>query len=116
MAHGASHKALIWKVFIILSVITIVEVVLGIIKPDSLYLGNALGIGTSWLNIIFLLLTIVKAYYIAWFFMHLADEKKGLQYAIALPLVFLITYLAAILLNEGAYVYDTLYQLVNWNY
>ena len=33
-----SHTKLIWKVFGILSVITIVEVILGIVKPDALHL------------------------------------------------------------------------------
>ena len=62
MAHEAehsSHTALIWKVFIFLSAITLVEVVLGIYKPASLHLSSFLG--TSPLNWIFLILTLVKA-------------------------------------------------------
>ena len=31
------------------------------------------------LNWIFILLTIVKAYYIAWDFMHIRDERNGLK-------------------------------------
>ena len=38
-----SHTKLIWKVFAILSVITIAEVALGITKPDALYLTKILG-------------------------------------------------------------------------
>ena len=58
MAHTEhkSHTALIWKVFGILSLITIVEVVLGIIKPPFLHLTSFLG--TSPLNILFIVLTI----------------------------------------------------------
>lgn len=74
MAQAQSHKALIWKVFGILTIITLVEVVLGIYKPNALHLTKVLG--TSPLNWIFLILTLVKAYYIAWFFMHLNEEKK----------------------------------------
>ena len=117
MAHAqehTSHTKLIWKVFGILSLVTIVEVVLGIIKPDSLHLTKILG--TSPLNIIFLVLTLVKAYYITWFFMHMADEKKSLRRAVVWTAVFLIIYLATLLLIEGSYINDVLAPLVKWNY
>lgn len=109
-----SHTKLIWKVFIILSVITIVEVILGIIKPDSLHLTTILG--TSPLNIIFLVLTLVKAYYITWFFMHMADETKSLRRSVVWTGVFLVIYLATLLLIEGSYLNDVLGPLVKWNY
>jgi len=108
-----SHTKLIWKVFAILSAITIVEVILGIAKPASLHLTNFLG--TSLLNIIFLILTLVKAYYITWFFMHMADEKKNLRRAVVWTAVFLICYLAALLLIEGSYINDVLGPLTKWN-
>jgi len=109
-----SHIKLIWKVFAILSIITIVEVILGIIKPEALYLTSFLG--TSPLNIIFLILTLVKAYYIIWFFMHMADEKKSLRRSVVWTGVFLIIYLATLLLIEGSYIHDVLGPLVKWNY
>ena len=109
-----SHTKLIWKVFIILSIITIVEVIFGIIKPDSLHLTKILG--TSPLNIIFLVLTLVKAYYITWFFMHMADEKKALRRSVVWAAVFLIIYLATLLLIEGSYINDVLAPLTKWNY
>ncbi len=113
-ATSSSHKALIWKVFGILSLITGVEVVLGIIKPAFLHLTFVLG--TNLLNIIFLTLTLVKAYYIAWFFMHLADEKKGLRRAIVWTVFFLILYLATLLLIEGGYLEKIEMHYTNWNY
>lgn len=109
-----SHTKLIWKVFIILSVVTTVEVALGIVKPDSLHLSNLLG--TSILNIIFILLTLVKAYYITWFFMHMADEKKGLRRAVVWTAIFLIIYLVTLILIEGSYIHDVLGPLTKWNY
>jgi cytochrome c oxidase subunit 4 len=61
MAHAhESNTKRIWMVFIILSVITIVEVIFGIIKPASLHLTSFLG--TSPLNWIFIILTLFKAY------------------------------------------------------
>lgn len=90
----------IWKVFWILLIVTTVEVVLGIIKPSFL-LANLLG--TSVLNIIFIVLTLLKAYYIVAEFMHLKFERSNLVWTIALPVLILIPYLAFILLTEGAY-------------
>lgn len=104
-AHSHSHTALIWKVFIILTIITLVEVVLGIYKPASLHLTQVLG--TSPLNWIFLILTLVKAYYIAWFFMHLADEKKWLRRSIVWVLLLFILYLSFYLIIDGGSVGQT---------
>lgn len=114
MGNAANHKALIWKVFIILSVITIVEVAFGIFKPDFLFMTQFMG--TSLLNSLFLILTLVKAYYIVWYFMHLGDEKKNFKYSIVLPLVILIPYLATLLIIEGGYVHEVLAPYINWNY
>jgi len=114
MSQDHSHTALIWKVFGILSVITIIEVGFGIWKPEFLFLTQVFG--TSILNWIFLILTLVKAYYIVWYFMHLADEKRNFKVSIVLPLVVLIPYLAALLLIEGGYLYKVLSPWVNWSY
>ncbi len=90
----------IWKVFWILLIVTTVEVVLGIIKPEIL-MGKMLG--TSVLNVIFIVLTLFKAYYIVAEFMHLGHERKNFIWTITLPIVILIPYLTFILLTEGGY-------------
>lgn len=90
----------IWKVFILLLVVTAVEVILGIIKPEFL-LGHFMG--TSVLNIIFIVLTLVKAFYIVAEFMHVKFERKNLIWTLALPAIILIPYLAFIVLSEGSY-------------
>lgn len=99
-----SNTKRIWIVFGLLSVITIVEVFLGIVKPESLFKTNLFQMNL--LNWIFIILTVVKAYYIMWAFMHLEGEKSSLRWAIVAPLVFLIIYLVFILLIEGNYIYD----------
>lgn len=117
MAHAEAHESnvgLIWKVFGFLSLITVVEVYLGIVKPESIHLNTFLG--TSILNWIFLILTLVKAYGIAWYFMHLKHEKTGFRRAIVWTCVFLICYLTALLLIEGGYINDILTPYVNWKY
>lgn len=96
-----SNTQKIWGVLIFLSIITAVEVVLGIYKPEILMIQV---LGMKGLNWIFIILTIVKAYYIAWDFMHLRDEKPALRRVIVWTGVFLISYLMFILLQEGGYI------------
>ena len=96
-----SNTQKIWGVLILLSIITAVEVVLGIYKPEML-MGKV--IGMKFLNWIFIILTLVKAYYITWDFMHMRDETSGLRRAVVWTGVFLICYLAFILLTEGDYI------------
>jgi len=113
-AHESNTKR-IWLVFGILSLVTIVEVIFGIYKPKSLYFTEVLGMNL--LNWLFIILTIVKAYYIMWAFMHLEGEKKGFTWSIVGPLVFLILYLCFIVLIEGGYVFD-IYKTghIKWNF
>lgn len=101
-----SNISKIWGVFILLSIVTIIEVVLGIFRPESL-LGTSF-LAMNFLNWIFILLTIVKAYYITWDFMHMRDESSGLRRTVVWSGVFLIAYFVALILLEGDYLYETL--------
>ncbi len=103
-----SNEQKIWGVLLFLSVVTIIEVALGIVRPA--FLVDTKFLGMKLLNWIFIILTIVKAYYITWDFMHMRDEKPSLQWSIVLPLAILIPYLAFILLVEGDYIYDVMQQ------
>ena len=98
-----SNTQKIWGVLILLTIVTAVEVILGIYKPEAL-MGKFLSMKI--LNWIFIILTIVKAYYITWDFMHMRDETKALRRVVVWTAVFLILYLVAILLVEGDYVFD----------
>lgn len=98
-----SNTQKIWGVLIFLSIVTAIEVVLGIYKPDALM---NMFLGMKLLNWIFIILTIVKAYYITWDFMHMRDETKGLRRAVVWTTIFLILYLVFILLQEGGYVFN----------
>lgn len=99
-----SNIAKIWGVFFFLCVVTAVEVVLGIVKPEILVTERFLAM--KWLNWIFIILTLVKAYYITWDFMHMRDEKSSLRRSVVWTGVFLICYLILILLIEGDYIYE----------
>ena len=100
MADNSSTRK-IWITFWILFVLTTIEVFLGIFKP-SLLIENFL-IGVSLLNHTFIILTLLKAYYIVMTFMHLGDEKKSLQLSIILPMWVLVPYLLFILLCEASF-------------
>lgn len=99
-----SNITKIWGVFVLLSIITLVEVILGIIRPDMLVDHSFLAM--KWLNWIFIILTIVKAYYITWDFMHMRDETVGMRRAVVWTGTFLISYLVALLLIEGDYIFE----------
>jgi cytochrome c oxidase subunit 4 len=99
-----SIKSKIWGVFTLLSIITVIEVYLGIVKPEFLTTNRLFAL--KYLNWIFLILTVIKAYYITWDFMHMRDEKMGLRRSVVWTGVFLVCYLLFILLVEGNYIFD----------
>ena len=110
-----SNVTKIWGVLIFLSIVTAIEVALGITKPDILT-GNDF-IGMKLLNWIFIILTLVKAYYITWDFMHMRDEKSSLRRAVVWTPIFLVCYLILILLFEADYIYNVFKDgFVAWNF
>ncbi|MEZ2415959.1 cytochrome C oxidase subunit IV family protein [Muriicola sp. E247] len=110
-----SNTQKIWGVLIFLSIVTTIEVALGITKPE-IFVANTF-IGMKLLNWIFIILTLVKAYYIAWDFMHLRDEKSSLRRAIVWTPIFLVSYLIFILLFEADYIYNVFKDgYIQWNF
>ncbi len=99
-----SNVSKIWGVFIVLSIVTTVEVALGIIRPDFLVDHHFLALRL--LNWVFIILTIFKAYYITWDFMHMRDETSGLRRAVIWTSIFLIIYLVTLVLIEGDYIFE----------
>lgn len=85
------------RVAIILSVITTFEFAIAFtLDPGS--------VKTS----IFVVMTLVKAFYIVWEFMHLGHEVKGLKWMVVAPILFIIWLLVALLM-EGQAIYDVLF-------
>ena len=99
-----SNTRKIWAVLIFLSIVTAIEVILGIYKPAILVENYFLEM--KLLNWIFIILTLVKAYYITWDFMHMRDERSSLRRAVVWTPIFLVSYLIFILLFEATYVFD----------
>jgi cytochrome c oxidase subunit IV len=110
-----SNTKRIWFVFGLLSVVTTVEVILGILKPDALHMNHLLGMNL--LNWIFYILTIFKAYYIVWAFMHMEGEKSSLRWSVVAPVIFLVMYLLFILLIEADYIFEIFKNsTIKWNF
>ena len=105
----------IWGVLIFLTVVTAVEVGLGITKPEILIKNYF--VGMKILNWIFIILTLVKAYYITWDFMHMRDEKSSLRRAVVWTPIFLVCYLIFILLFEADYIFNMWKDgYISWNF
>ena len=83
----------IWKVFWILLVITVAEVIVGMFY--SQYLHPAIK------ATFFLVLTILKAGYIVSVFMHLGDEFRNFIATVLIPLFLFIWFIIAFLADGG---------------
>lgn len=97
-AHGKEIRKTIWKVTIILTLITAFEVFMGIMfKRADTFTWQSIKWG-------FIILTLVKAGYIVLVFMHLGDERKNLKWTILAPYMLFILYLIFIGLTESSYI------------
>lgn len=87
----------IWRVFLILCGLTAVEFAFAFfMDPGTLR------------NVIFIILTLFKAFYIVGEFMHLKHETKSLIWSILVPSALLVWLLIA-LVTEGTYFGDSVY-------
>jgi cytochrome c oxidase subunit IV len=74
-------------------------------------------LGMNLLNWIFYILTIFKAYFIVWAFMHMEGEKSVLRYVVVTPVIFLVLYLLFILLTEADYIFEVFKNsTIKWNF
>lgn len=92
---GVKIRKKLYMVTLILTVITIVEIFMGVyFKRNATFTWEAI-------KLTFIILTLVKAAYIVLIFMHLGDERKNLKYVVLLPYALFILYLIFIGLYEG---------------
>lgn len=94
---GAEQRKAIWKTFWILSAITSLEFLIAF-TMDHGFLKIS----------IFIILTVVKAFYIVGEFMHLKHEAKSLIWSILVPIVF-VAWLILALLLEGQAIFDAIF-------
>lgn len=103
---GKKKRAVIWRIFWILLIVTIVEVGLG-------FKFSRVPEAKSFLLITFISLTIVKAFYIVMSYMHLGDEKKNFRWTVLAPFILFALYLIFIVLTEAVYSFK-MDQIFNW--
>lgn len=82
--HASMTKKKIWSVFWILLGITAIEFLIALVLIPKGILGHGFG------NFLYIALTLLKAFYIVAYFMHLKFEKVGLIYSILVPTIFII--------------------------
>jgi cytochrome c oxidase subunit IV len=104
-AHHSEEKGVkirknVIKVTVILTLITVVEVAMGI------YFKRSESFSWTAIKWSFIVLTLVKAGYIVMSFMHLGEERKNLRNVILVPYVLFILYLIFIALTEGIAHFD----------
>lgn len=80
----------IWKITLLLAIVTILEVALG------LY-GHYQGMGVGIRNFFFIVMTLLKAFYIVKVFMHLGDEFRNFVTLVLMPLVLFVWFIIAFL-------------------
>lgn len=90
--HGKKSRKKIWLVFWILLAITVAEFAVAFM----------VGRGT-FRNVTFIVMTLVKAFYIVAEFMHLKHEVKSLIMTVLIPLTFVAWMVLALMLEGGFY-------------
>ena len=86
----------LWRIAGILLIVTIIEFIFAFSMPHD----------WKWMKIsIFVALTFVKAFFIVSEFMHLKYETKVLIWSIALPMIFVV-WLVIALIYEGGSIFD----------
>lgn len=107
--HEGLSKGKIWKVFGILLVITVIEFIIALWAKPKGYLGEG-HTAIIVANSIYIVLTLLKAFYIVAYFMHLKYEKLGLQLSLSVSFIFII-YFIVLMLIEGGYLFDHMPQV-----
>jgi cytochrome c oxidase subunit IV len=86
----------IWKVFWLLSFVTVIELVIGYLCLYS-YRDSLSPFTILATKALLAILTLLKAYYIVSVFMHLGDEVRNLIMTIVIPLVLFVWFIIAFL-------------------
>ena len=85
------QKRAVWVATAVMGVVTIAEVAIALSWPESW--------GRGVLNLLFILMSAVKAVFIVGEFMHLRYEMRAMMISILAPCLFLIWFLIAFMLS-----------------
>ncbi|CAN5702347.1 hypothetical protein BH10BAC3_BH10BAC3_33790 [soil metagenome] len=99
-AHSDEMYKTIKKVTIILSVVTVIELGLGL----TIYaIGHGNHLSVLLIKGIVSILSLAKAFYITSYFMHLGDELRGLMMTIVVPLGLFVWFIIAFLYEGNSW-------------
>lgn len=96
--HESMTKGKIWQVFFYLLGITALEFVIALYLIPKGIVSHGIG------NFAYITLTLVKAFYIVAYFMHLKFERFAFKASIVFSLLFII-YFIVLMLIEGNYMH-----------
>src|SRR5690554_2267988 len=99
---GKKKRRKIWQVTLLLSVITLIEVLCGaFIKQGS----------PAWevVKVSFIIMTVIKAYYIVYSFMHMGDENRLFKWMIIGIYIIFIIYMIWLIGYEGIELFMRMY-------
>lgn len=96
----SSFYATVKKVTIILSVITVIELGLGLLIYS---IGHGSPFSILLIKGIITILSLAKAFYITSYFMHLGDEIRNFSMTIVVPLALFIWFIAAFLMDGASW-------------
>ena len=91
------HVSAVWKTTLILAVVTVIEVAGALIYPESL--------PRLLLNFFFIIMSLLKAWYIVGVFMHMKYERTAMVLTVVLPTMFLVWAIIAFLWEGGAWLH-----------
>lgn len=91
------QKAAVWRATIIMAVVTVLEVTAALNWPD--------GWPRMLLNLLFILMSAVKAFFIIGEFMHLKYEVRALIISIIAPCFFLIWFIIAFMWEGSSWLH-----------
>lgn len=101
---GKVIRKKIMKVTVLLTLITAVEIIMGVVWGKSL--SQTAPAKWEIIKWSYIILTLVKAGYIVMVFMHLGDERKNTKQMILIPYISFMIYLIWIVLTEAWSVTD----------
>lgn len=94
--HGFDRKA-IWRTFRILLYITVIELAIGMFVAPHYHEYKL------WFNVLYIIFTLAKAFYIIAEFMHLGHEIKNFVMTIAIPALLFIWFITAFLWDGNSF-------------
>jgi len=101
---GASARKEIIQTALILSGLTAFEFLIAFVWRDiTAALGAAESTGLLMKNLLFIILTLFKAFYIVAYFMHLKHEIRRLSVTIVLPFLFIVWLIIGLIIEGNSW-------------